>query len=173
MLKPAYSYKDKLQEIYNTTIFNDKYKYYNFNDYWDYEIKLSNDSWNNIEMVSVDKSNNILGFFRATISRSADKISDLGILNFYEPNIIFSRDLREFIVNIFDKYNFRKISFCVVVGNPIEKMYDKYIEKYGGNIIGTKKQDTKLIDGKYYDVKFYEIFKDEFDKARTRNTLKD
>ena len=36
--------------------------------------------------------------------------------------------------------------------------------KYGGSIVGTKKASTKLIDGKYYNVKMYEIFKSDFDK---------
>jgi len=48
------------------------------------------------------------------------------------------------------------------MGNPIEKMYDKYINKYGGRIIGINKQSTKLQDGNYYDVKYYEIFRDDY-----------
>jgi hypothetical protein len=169
MLKPAYIYKDKLQDAYNSVIFNDKYKYYNNSNYWNYEMKLSNDSWSNIEMVSVDSKDNILGFFQASISRESDKISAIGIINFYDKNIIFSRDMYNFLVDLFDKFNFRKIEWTVVVGNDdAEKMYDRIINKYGGKIVGVKEKSTKLIDGLYYNVKLYEIFKEDFERSRFR-----
>lgn len=163
MLKLAYIYKDKLQQVYNTVIFQDKYKFYNYDNYWSYELKLNNDSWSNIEMVSVDHNDNIRGFFRANISRESNKILSLAVMNFYDKNVTFSKDFYHFLKDLFDKYNFRKIEFNVVVGNPAEKLYDRIMIKYGGSIIGTKKKSTKLVDGKYYDVKLYEIFKDNWD----------
>ena len=63
---------------------------------------------------------------------------------------------------LFEKFNFYKIEFGVVVGNPIEKMYDKYIQKYGGQIVGIFKSTTKLQDGEFADMKYYEIFRDEY-----------
>ena len=66
------------------------------------------------------------------------------------------------IDDIFKKFNFRKLSFGVYVGNPIEKSYDRLIRKYGGRIVGIKIEDTRLIDGKFYDFKMYEIFKNEY-----------
>lgn len=166
MLKLAYTYKDKLQITYNTVVFNDRYKYFNFSNYWDYTIKLSENSWENIEMVSVDKEDNIIGYFRAGIARDSDKISSLAVINFYDKNVTFSRDLYQFLIDLFEKYNFRKIEFNVVVGNPAEKMYDRIMKKYGGNIVGVKIRSTKLVDGKYYNVKMYEIFKRDFDNVR-------
>jgi RimJ/RimL family protein N-acetyltransferase len=69
---------------------------------------------------------------------------------------------------MFTKYNFRKLEFSVVVGNPIEKSYDRLIYKYGGRIVGTYKKHTRLMDNKYYDEKLYEIFRDDYIKNRTR-----
>ena len=158
----AYTYKDKLQEAYNTIIFNDKYKYYNFTNYWTHTIKLSENSWEDIEMVSVDTNDNVRGYFRAGIARDADKVSSLGIMNFYDKNATFSKDLYQFLTDLFNKYNFRKIEFTVVIGNPAEKMYNRIMKKYGGRIVGIKKLSTKLVDGLYYDVKMYEIFKEDF-----------
>ena len=81
-------------------------------------------------MVSVDNQDNVIGFLRASIIRTSEKVSSLGIINFYDKNLTFSRDLYQFLKELFEKYNFRKIEFNVVIGNPIEKMYDKYIDKY-------------------------------------------
>ena len=39
------------------------------------------------------------------------------------------------------------------------------IKKYGGRIVGIKKKDVQLIDGKYYDLKLYEIFADDYFKS--------
>ena len=76
ILKLAYAYKDKLQSIYQNIVFQEKYKFY-YDNYWNYTIKLSEDSWNDIELVSVDKDDNVIGFLRATIARTSDKISSL------------------------------------------------------------------------------------------------
>jgi hypothetical protein len=161
ILKLAYTYKDKLQEIYKSIIFQEKYKYYNFSTYWNYELKIEDDSWNYIQMVSVDDEDNIRGYFSATINRTSNIVDALGIINFYDVNVVFAKDMYQFIKDLFLKFNFRKIEFSVVIGNPIEKMYDKYIHKYNGNIIGIKRQSIKLHDDKLYDVKLYEIFKDD------------
>ena len=161
ILKLAYTYENQLQQLFKKIIFQEKYKYYNYSNYWTYNLKLSENSWDSIEMVSVDEQDNVRGFLSASIARDSDKVSSLGMINFYDINVVFAKDMYKFIKDLFLKFNFRKIEFTVVVGNPIEKMYDKYIQKYNGRIVGIKKQSTKLQDNKYYDVKMYEIFRDD------------
>ena len=48
------------------------------------------------------------------------------------------------ISDIFERFNFRKLSCAVVIGNPIEKTYDKLVPKYGGRIVGLEKEEVKL-----------------------------
>jgi hypothetical protein len=143
-------------------VFNDKYKYFNIGTYWDYDVKTEDNSWNRLEFVSVDKDDKVIGYLKAGIDRSSYTVSSLAIINFYDINMTFSRDLHQFLVDIFMKYNFTKIEFSVVVGNPAEMMYDKYIAKYGGRIVGTFHKSVSLQDGKLYDVKYYEIFRDDY-----------
>ena len=45
-------------------------------------------------------------------------------------------------------------------------MYDKFISKYGGRIVGIKQKDTMLFDGKLYDTKMYEIFTEDYLKNK-------
>lgn len=165
ILKLAYPYKDKLQQKYNEIILNEKYKYYNCNHWWKYELKIESDNWQTLQCISTDKENNIIGFIEADIDRNIESVSSLQIINFYDINITFSRDLYEFLINLFKKYKFKKINFCVICGNPIENMYDKYINKYGGRIVGVKKEHVKLHDGEICDLKMYEIFKRDFDRC--------
>lgn len=169
MLKLSYTYKEQLNNTYQEIVFQKKYRYYNYGSWWDYNIKVEDNSWDNISMISIDISNNILGYFNADINRSSNKVSSLGIMNFVDKNnIIFSKDMYKFIIDLFIKFNMRKIEFEVVIGNPIEKMYDKYVTKYGGKIIGISKEAIKLDDNCYYDVKHYEIFRKDFTRIFQR-----
>ena len=166
MLKPAYPYKEKLQQKYNEIIFQDKYMFYNCDAYWRYDFKISENSWDSIELVSVDTQDNVIGFFRAALDRPSEKVYSLGVANFYDANAVFAKDLKQFILGLLFKFNFRKIEWTVVIGNPAEKMYDRFISKYGGNITGVHKETVKLQDGKYYDMKGYELFRSEFKQGR-------
>jgi len=136
--------------------------FWNCTSYWEYEFKLSPDSWSTIEMVSVDSNDNVIGFFKANIERSADKVSSLGVANFCDVNPVFAKDLKSFIFDLLFKFNFRKIEWTVVIGNPAEQIYDRFIAKYGGRDTGIQRQTVRLQDGKYYDMKGYEIFREEF-----------
>lgn len=166
MLKIAYPYRGAIQILWQSVVHTDKYKYYNAMNYWDYEIKLSASSWDDIAMVSVDKDGSILGMLHATIGRCANKISNVGIINFGETSYTFSKDLYLFLDSLFTNYTFRKIEWTVVIGNPAEKMYDKIIAKYGGRIVGTEKESVMLENGEYCDLKLYEMFKEDYMKNR-------
>jgi hypothetical protein len=112
--------------------------------------------------VSVNhKTNTIIGYFNAYISHRHYKVTELNIVNFEEPNIVFSKDLKRFVDMLFER-GFRKIEFSVVVGNPAEKMYDKFIKKYNGRVVGISKESVRLTGGEFYDVKEYEILKDKY-----------
>lgn len=162
MLKLAKLYETQLNELYMNTIYQERFKYFNYSNYSNYDVELKNDSWNELEFVSVDKEDNVIGFLAAKIDRVSDHVSSLKIINFYDINITFSRDFHQFLNDLFIKFNFRKICFSVLVGNPAETMYDKYINKYNGRVVGTYKDDVRLFDGKYYDCKAYEIFKSDY-----------
>lgn len=165
MLKLAYFYKQQLQEEYQKIIFDEKYKFYFCQSYWDYEFHTStgDSNWYGIEYVSVNKDGDIIGYLGADINRDSNKVNCLKIINFKNKgNITFSKDLYNFLMELFTKYKVRKIEFSVVVGNPIEKMYDKYVQKYGGHIAGQYTKYIKLIDGEYYDYKMYEIFREDY-----------
>lgn len=160
-LELAIIHENQLRDRMLDALMKDKNKYYFTNGYHEYDFAVSKNSWNDLEMVSI-KDGQILGYMGAYIRRQSNHISSLYIINLGEFNYTFSKDLRTFICDLFENYNFNKINFTVVIGNPIEKMYDKYVKQYGGRIVGYRKNEVKLIDGKLYDDKIYEITKEDY-----------
>lgn len=167
MIKVAYSYKDTIKEMLREVWYDEKYKYY-FASRWhsDYETKEKEGDWNNLKFVSVNSKDNVLGIIEASIDRDHNIVSGLAAINLSENKVIFGRDIAQVIEDIFCKFNYRKMKFSVVCGNPIEDTYDRMVEKYGGRIVGIFKQDVMLLDNKMYDEKFYEIFRDDFIKSK-------
>lgn len=166
MLKVAYLYRDEVNIKMADIAFNPKYMFYNMGTCRYFDYKIADNSWEVMQFVSVNKDNCVDGYLCAYIDRDNNKISSLGIVNFQDTNLAFAYDLRDFLISLFDKFNYRKIEFSVIIGNPIERSYDKIILKYGGRIVGVKKESAKLIDNKYYDEKMYEIFKNDYEDMK-------
>jgi hypothetical protein len=167
MLDLAAKYETELQLLFANITFDEKYKYLYSNSYRD-KYKASDSTWSKHEFVSIHKGK-ILGYLKYGIDRDSNIANAMQIVNFYEPNIIFAKDLLQFLKDIFEKFNFRKLNFCCFIGNPIEEQYDKLCIKFGGRIVGIKKENDKLIDNQYYDVKLYEILKKDYLKIKEKN----
>lgn len=165
MLKPAILYADVLPKMYQQICwFNDKYKYYNYNSYWHtFQIEDKTSDWH--EFVSVDAKGEIVGYIHYYVDRYTLNCRNFGAINFTD-NPIFGKDLLQVIKDIFERFNFHKLQWGVVIGNPVEKTYDRLCEKYGGRILCIEKEETKLEDNKYYDVKLYELLREEYLKCK-------
>lgn len=70
---------------------------------------------------------------------------------------VFVRDVLFMIDMLFKEYNKEYIQFSVITGTKQEKIYDKYIEKIGGRIIGTFHKSVRNSTGVIGDQKWYEI----------------
>lgn len=162
MLKPAIQYQEELTKILGSLWFEEKYKFYLSG--WSCDIpEIKKSTWDKHEFVSVNKDNQIIGFIDYWVDRCANKATSLCAASFTDkPTLMFGKDLYQAIDDIFCKFNFNKLRFGVIVGNPIEKTYDKLIKKYGGIICGYAKEDIKLFDGKLYDLKNYEIMREDY-----------
>ena len=170
MLKLAYSYRENLNKQFEEMAFNEKYKFFSL-CWWNYAVEISDNSWNNIQMVSVDSCNKVIGYFSADIIRHSNKACGIQAINFGEDaNIIFSKDMYQFLDELMTKHNLRKIEWTVVIGNPAEKIYDKIIEKYNGRVVGTRRESVTTPEGTLRDEKEYEIFKDDYIKAKVKKS---
>lgn len=161
MLKNAILYVDDLKKKMYETWYDEKYKYYNINPY-NFQFDVSENTYEQNQFVSVNKNGKVIGYISYKLDRMANAVIELGVINFSDDKITFGKDLAQAIREIFLKFHFNKINFSVVVGNPIEKQYNKLIEKYGGRIVGIYYDDVKLFDGKLYDRQLYELLRKDF-----------
>lgn len=166
MLDLAVNYVDELQRQFRKTWFKEKYMFWNFANYYE-DVEIKESTWNNHQFVSLDSNGNVIGYIGYSIDRANELVDGLNIINFTENNMaVFGVDLGQVLCDIFEKFHFRKLIFSVVIGNPVEKTYDKMIRRYGGEIIGIQRKQVRLIDGQFYDVKMYEIFADNYLKSK-------
>lgn len=161
MLDIAIKYTEELNRLFRDMWFKDRYKFWNANSYYN-NFQPVEDTWNEHQFVSVDNSGDIVGYIGYSIDRDTYSVSGMSIMNFTRNKIIFGTDLRQVLVDIFEKFKFNKIIFSVIVGNPVENTYDKMVTKYGGRIVGYYKQDAKLFDNRLYDRKLYEILRSDY-----------
>lgn len=163
LLELAAKHEAELQEKF-ADAFIDKRNIFYFSGGYISKYKASENTWDKHEFVSA-KGGKILGYLSYDIDRRTNSANGLCAINFETKSITFSKDFMRFLKDIFEKYQFRKLSFGVFIGNPAEKMYDKYIQKFGGKVVGISKDETILTDGNFYDYKMYEIFHDDYTKA--------
>lgn len=161
MIELANKYKTELTNKCIDTWFVDKYKFY-FACPYPGEITIETGTWNEMNFVSKNSKGDIIGYIGYNVNRYTNVVSSFHAINFTDERICFGLDLKTVIDDIFLKFNFGKLNISVVVGNPIEKSYDKMILKFGGRVIGVYKDDCKLFDNKFYDLKHYELMRNEY-----------
>lgn len=161
MLKPAIEYKDQLEACDRKIWFNEKYKYFNTQGQFG-PFEVNKDSSKALEFASVNQEGEVVGYIACGIDQRTYSGNGMCIISFCDDIMTFGADIRTAIRDLFCKYNFYKLNFSVVVGNPAEKHYDKLVNLYSGRVVGTYKDDVRLMDGKIYDLKVYEITKEEY-----------
>lgn len=168
MLDLAYKYEEEIKEKMFDTWYDEKYMFYHasqFHTPWQ-NPKPEDGDWYDRYFVSLDSELEVIGLISYHINCACDMATWFGAINFTDHKATFGRDLAQVIDDIFCKFNMRKMEFSVVVGNPIEETYDKMVAQYGGQITGVKHKHVRLLDGNYYDYKEYEIFREDYIKAK-------
>lgn len=161
MLDNARKYQEELKIKMMDTWYDEKYKYYHYGG-WHSEINLSTHDWENIYFVSLNKDNEIIGYIAYSVDRNISGAYDFGAINFSNDKLTFGRDLVQVIDDIFCSFGLERIEFKVVCGNPIERSYDRMVERFGGRIVGVRKRVAKLMDNQIYDEKMYEILREDY-----------
>ena len=161
MIDFAYTHKEKINKEYRKMLIeHSDSKFLKHNPYTSYDLAIEKDSWNDLEFVSITKKGKILGFFRFSINVTCYFIKQVYVFRCDRNSKYteqFMMDYTNVFKKIFEEYNYNKICFTCIIGSPAEKLNDITLKLNGGRIVGVLKNHAKLIDGKIYDVKLYEV----------------
>lgn len=165
---------DEVNKLLKSTFYIPKYKYLHSQGYFEpLDIVLRN--WNNQGFIFCDENDNIIGTISFSISRPTNELN-IYTLALFTEEYKYKKFIYNELVKWFDKVlsesYYNKISFGVVVGNHIEKAYDKITKRYNGKVVGIHENECILNDGKYYDLKRYEIINTNFSRIRGLDNLK-
>jgi hypothetical protein len=170
MLEFAKKYEDQLKQNFLENVFNDdtKWLWLGTGRTW-VEPTFETNEYHSFVSTHNGKAIGEMGYHKTMSTGAADGFY---CYHFAKDNgFIFMKDLLRCLKDIFEKFGMNKLSYCVIVGNPMEAKWDKLTEKFGGQVVGIRRQDVKLQDGKIYDVKEYEVLaKDYF--LSTANTIR-
>lgn len=162
MLVPAHIHRDELADLFLKSWYDSRYLYY-YCYSWRKELVLSDSgTWDEHVFASVYKDR-VIGYISYDVIRYARVTEDWAIVLF-EPEGVreFYKDILKAVDDSFRYFRFQRMGFSVVIGNPVERTYDRFVKKFGGRIVGTKKKVVYLIDGQYYDLKEYEILREDY-----------
>jgi hypothetical protein len=166
MIEFAVKHEAALQALFLKHAFDEKFKYY-----WCYSWRIKyvapESTWEKMEF-AVLENGEVTGFLGYSVERDTQVISSFGAINFSGSSLAFAKAMMKTIDDMFMVFKFRKLRFCVEVGNPIEPSYDRMVAKFGGRVCGLFRAENKLFDGTITDRKWYEIMREEY--IGTRNS---
>lgn len=162
MLKRAILFREQINREMSRVCDDPRCRFYTFR-YWDMNVTIDNDNWSRHQFASVDKNDNVMGYISSNVDQKAHFISQISMIRFMDNKYTaFALDIKNFFLLMFNDYKYRKACFTLLVGSPHEKMYDRFMEKYGGRVVGIFKEHTALPNGQICDEKSYEIFRQPF-----------
>ncbi len=160
MLEAAKLYEDQLNICMAKTVLDQSYKWYHLS-YPESIITVADNFWDKIQLVSTNNGV-VQGYFEAHWQRPENYLDYIACINFDSKNKnLFAADIRRFLKYLVYDLNASKIMWSVVIGNSIEKHYDRFIKRFSGRVIGIEKH-AHFINGEYYDKKLYEWINDYY-----------
>lgn len=157
MLKPAIIYKEEIQKKMQEYFYTEDMMFEcgNILGNWTPNIENTEDG---TEQWAVIDGDEVIGFISYHIDWYASNVSRFGIISFDRNNPVFGFDIGKKMLEFVKK--FRRIEWRMVGGNPVERHYDRFCEKFGGtkHILKDAIRDR---EGNYRDDVIYEIVKEQ------------
>lgn len=154
MLVPAILYKDEIEELCMKNYYTEAMLFETGAlDNWCPTIH-EQPSANQFQFASVNKEGELLGFICYTVDWYADVAYNFGMMSQQTANAAFAKDVFNKMEELVSRHH--RVEWRMVEGNPVEKHYDKFCFKHGGNkyVFADRIRDK---DGNFRDDIMYEI----------------
>lgn len=104
----------------------------------------------------VDSTDKLVGYIAYKIDWYSSQAHGFGIMSFDRGNPLIGRALFDVMDNLINKIKIHRIEWHMISGNPVERHYDKFCDKYNGRKIVLRDTFKDRL-GKYHDSITYEI----------------
>ena len=156
MLKPAIIYKDEIIKCMQEYFYTDDMMYETGGlGNWLPDIQ-EEPEYGKFQYAIVDSNEKLLGYLDYFIDWYSSCAHRFGLISFDRGNPIVGRDLFNEMKKLLDDYKLHRIEWRMIGGNPVERSYDKFCNKFGGtkHVLRDAIKDKY---GKYHDDIIYEI----------------
>lgn len=166
MLVPAIIYKDEIRKQFAKYIYTEDMIYYT--GYLGNSLPTfeDNDDGSCYHYAIVDNGK-LIGYFAYSVDWYSSCAHGFGLFSFDRNNRIIGLDVYRELRKIINDYRIHRLEWRMIGGNPVEKHYDKFCEKYHGKkfVLTDVLKDR---NGNYHDDVIYEIiFKQEVENEST------
>lgn len=162
MIALAIDHIPEITRLFRDHILEPRYQYFYTIPWVELGPQIWPDTANGVQFVSIEDQR-VIGYLSCNFNRDTHTAYNVQVINFrFKNSKEFSRDMFRFFDIIYSRFGMNRVVVSVVVGNPVEKLYDKLAHKFHAGIIGTFHQDVMTPDGVLRDQKYYEVFKADF-----------
>lgn len=158
MLVPAIIYKDEICKAVMKYKYTDDMIYYT-GCLGDSTLMIDNEDDGSLYQYAIIDNDRLIGYFTYAINWYSSCARNFGLFSFDRNNRIVGIDIYRELKKIINDYHIHRIEWRMVGGNPVEKHYDKFCNKYHGKkFVLTDAIKDRF--GKFHDDIIYEIICD-------------
>jgi hypothetical protein len=156
LLELACCHQEELKKKYYDFAVSDKARLYFSRPTPVYDLIIEPDNSDITQLVSIDHTGEVVGYYSYEINRTTNSGYNLNILAFKKcPE--FYQDFFNLFLWMFLVDCLNKVVFNIILGHPAENWYDWCCNEINGHIIGVFREDVRLIDDTLADIKYYEV----------------
>ena len=165
MLVPALYYKDEILKKFAKEMYSESYFYY-MGYRHGHQLPKVDESDFNYRWAIVDEDK-VIGYFAYRVNVDyGNSVTSFGLYSFRDEDKNISRATVRLIEDVYNKMfelfsQYRRVSWCVVSGNPVERTYDRLLEEAAELGYETYKHTShdccKDNQGNYHDSIEYEV----------------
>ncbi len=160
MLVPAILYKSEIQKAFQAYNYSDDMAYYTgYLGFYLQHIDEGNEG-DRYQWAIINSSKELIGYFSYQIDWYASCVRNFGLFSFKRNDSTLGLDVLRELRKIIKDYHIHRFEWRMIGGNPVERHYDKFCNKYHGKKF-VLTDSFKDRCGNYHDDVIYEII---FDK---------
>ena len=159
MLVPAIIYKDEINKAFMKYCYTEDMIYYT--GYLGSSVSVISDECDGgLYQYAIIDNDKLIGYFTYQIDWYSSCARSFGLFSFDRNNRSVGLDIYRELKKVINDYHIHRIEWRMIGGNPVEKHYDKFCNKYHGKkFVLTDAIKDRF--GKYHDDIIYEIICDK------------